>query len=261
VRKQKPYSSVCFPTSLLSNPYRMLTSRPSCAVIIRRSHFLACDAEDALWLLHTDGCPHNGYSGCGGGGYGTPGSSDEGSDAENDSDSGCSCCSHHSHSTCDHSHSHPHNPHHSHHHRSDNEKAPHNPLRPPGSPTLAPEAEEPDPLNALETLRRTELLELLSLTGSHASFIREGRKSVERVRIVECLFRRLISRDEELLVKAYRGGHDHVRFGDPPQFSVICILICASLCRSFVSSKIQPSSPFPPSPDSITHFNEPRQQN
>jgi hypothetical protein len=75
---------------------------------------------------------------------------------------------------------------------------------------LAPENEEPDPLNALETLRRTELLELLSLTGSHASFIREGRKSVERVRIVECLFRRLISRDEELLVKAYRGGHDHV---------------------------------------------------
>ncbi|GAA5931168.1 uncharacterized protein JCM15063_002564 [Sporobolomyces koalae] len=181
-------------------------------LIIRRSHFLACDAEDALWLLHTDGCPHNSYSGCG---YGTPGSSDEGSD-EHDSDTGCSCCSHHSHSTCDHSHS-PH-PHHSnHHHRSDNEKAPHNPLRPPGSPTLAPEDEEPDPLNALETLRRTELLELLSLTGSHASFIREGRKSVERVRIVECLFRRLISRDEELLVKAYRGGHDHVlRFFEDP---------------------------------------------
>ena len=108
----------------------------------------------------------------------------------------------------------------SHHHGHQHpppEKAPHNPLRPPGSPTLAPESEEPDPLLALETLRRTELLELLSLTGSHASFIREGRKSVERVRIVECLFRRLISRDEELLVKAYRGGHDHVlRFFEDP---------------------------------------------
>ncbi|GAA6008312.1 hypothetical protein JCM11491_004432 [Sporobolomyces phaffii] len=195
-------------------------------LIIRRSHFLACDAEDALWLLHTDGCPHNSYTGCG---YGTPGSSDgagsdddDGHDSEDDS--GCSCCSHRSHSTsCDHSHSHHHHhaagasPHHPHHHRTDNEKAPHNPLRPPGSPTLAPEVEEPDPLNALETLRRTELLELLSLTGSHASFIREGRKSVERVRIVECLFRRLISRDEELLVKAYRGGHDHVlRFFEDP---------------------------------------------
>ncbi|GAA6062953.1 hypothetical protein JCM10212_005343 [Sporobolomyces blumeae] len=184
-------------------------------LIIRRSHFLACDAEDALWLLHTDGCPHNSYSGCG---YGTPGSSDAGSH-EDGTDSGCSCCSHHSHSTCDHSHAHPHSPHahHPHHHRSDPEDAPPNPLRPPGSPTLAPEAEEADPLNALETLRRTELLELLSLTGSHASFIREGRKSVERVRIVECLFRRLISRDEELLVKAYRGGHDHVlRFFEDP---------------------------------------------
>ncbi|GAA5959340.1 hypothetical protein JCM3765_006571 [Sporobolomyces pararoseus] len=212
-------------------------------LIIRRSHFLACDAEDALWLLHTDGCPHNhSYSGCG---YG---SSDEGSDNEgeeeeeedasdqddddeDDDDSACSCCSHHSHSSSQshdhnhHNHHHHHHHHHHHnqnshhgHHRSDpNEKAPHNPLRPPGSPTLAPELEEPDPLNALETLRRTELLELLSLTGSHASFIREGRKSVERVRIVECLFRRLISRDEELLVKAYRGGHDHVlRFFEDP---------------------------------------------
>ncbi|GAA5895610.1 hypothetical protein JCM5296_003761 [Sporobolomyces johnsonii] len=176
-------------------------------LIIRRSHFLVCDAEDALWLLHTDGCPRDSYTGCG---YGTPATSDDdGSD-----DDGCSCCSHRSHSTYSHSHSH--GPH-SHHHRSDDEKAPHNPLRPPGSPTLAPEAEEPDPLSALETLRRTELLELLSLTGSHASFIREGRKSVERVRIVECLFRRLISRDEELLVKAYRGGHDHVlRFFEDP---------------------------------------------
>lgn len=59
------------------------------------------------------------------------------------------------------------------------------------------------------------MLELLSLTGSHASFIKEGRKSVERVRIVECLFRRLIARDEELLVKAYRGGHDHVCLFSP----------------------------------------------
>ncbi|GAA5915279.1 uncharacterized protein JCM6883_002383 [Sporobolomyces salmoneus] len=215
-------------------------------LIIRRSHFLACDAEDALWLLHTDGCPHNSYSGCGGGGYATPGSSEEGSideedeeeeEDDEDRESVCSCCSHQSRSvdeSCDHSHthgggggtvqhhhhshSHSHNHSHSHsNHRTDSEKPPHNPLRPPGSPTLAPENEEPDPLNALETLRRTELLELLSLTGSHASFIREGRKSVERVRIVECLFRRLISRDEELLVKAYRGGHDHVlRFFEDP---------------------------------------------
>lgn len=85
------------------------------------------------------------------------------------------------------------------------------PLKAPGAPSLQTETDEPDPLLALERVQRAEVLELLSLTGSHASFIRDGRKSVERVRIVECLFRRLISRDPELLVKAYRGGHDHVR--------------------------------------------------
>ncbi|GAA5905165.1 hypothetical protein JCM6882_000398 [Rhodosporidiobolus microsporus] len=230
-------------------------------LIIRRSHFLVCDAEDALWLLHPQGsCGHSRFNGCG---YGA---------RESGSSDGSSCeCSH---SHCDEGHSHGHvgGPHcgceHDHEHEADDsccsacsshrsdhhhccgasshssfsatnhhhasfpaaapnhkhtpplppgEKAPHNPLRPPGSPTLAPENEEPDPLVALDTLRRTELLELLSLTGSHASFIREGRKSVERVRIVECLFRRLIARDEELLVKAYRGGHDHVlRFFEDP---------------------------------------------
>ncbi|GAA5820214.1 hypothetical protein JCM3770_006063 [Rhodotorula araucariae] len=205
-------------------------------LIIRRSHFLVCDAEDALWLLHPHGrCAH---------GHGEFGSSssqasscvcshDHADDCEHsDDDGGCGCdcecsdddgageccsacgdggaTSHSSFATVHHHH------HHGHQHPPA-EKAPHNPLRPPGSPTLAPESEEPDPLLALETLRRTELLELLSLTGSHASFIREGRKSVERVRIVECLFRRLISRDEELLVKAYRGGHDHVlRFFEDP---------------------------------------------
>lgn len=83
--------------------------------------------------------------------------------------------------------------------------------RPPLPPTLQTESEQPSPILALEAQERSSLLELLSLTGSHASFIKDVRKSVERVRIVECLFRRLISRDEELLVKAYRGGHDHVR--------------------------------------------------
>ncbi|SCV72973.1 BQ2448_6898 [Microbotryum intermedium] len=85
-----------------------------------------------------------------------------------------------------------------------------NPLRPPCAPSLQTEAEEPDPIVALERVKRAELLELLSLTGSHASFIKNSIKSVQRVRVIECLFRRLISRDEELLVKAYRGGHDHV---------------------------------------------------
>lgn len=210
-----------------------------------------CDAEDALWLLHPQGgCPHTHYAN-GYGSTSSQGTScvcshdhghddcdhdDDGGDGEcececdhsddGDAASGSCCCSacdgaasHDASSSCadsHHHHHHHHHPsapahHHHPHHHSPPEKAPHNPLRPPGSPTLAPEAEEPDPLVALETLRRTELLELLSLTGSHASFIREGRKSVERVRIVECLFRRLISKDEELLVKAYRGGHDHVR--------------------------------------------------
>ena len=145
-------------------------------------------------------------------------------DDDSDDDECCPACgdgadggsTHSSFATHHHHHHHGRSHHHGHQHPPA-EKAPHNPLRPPGSPTLAPENEEPDPLLALETLRRTELLELLSLTGSHASFIREGRKSVERVRIVECLFRRLISRDEELLVKAYRGGHDHVlRFFEDP---------------------------------------------
>ncbi|GJN93982.1 hypothetical protein Rhopal_007045-T1 [Rhodotorula paludigena] len=221
-------------------------------LIIRRSHFLVCDAEDALWLLHPQGgCPHTHYAN----GYGSASSQgtscvcshdhghddcdhdDDGGDGEcececdhsddGDAASGSCCCSacdgaasHDASSSCADSHHHHHHHHHhsapAHHHHphhhSPPEKAPHNPLRPPGSPTLAPEAEEPDPLVALETLRRTELLELLSLTGSHASFIREGRKSVERVRIVE-----LISKDEELLVKAYRGGHDHVlRFFEDP---------------------------------------------
>ncbi|SGY20148.1 BQ5605_C017g08492 [Microbotryum silenes-dioicae] len=84
------------------------------------------------------------------------------------------------------------------------------PLRPPCAPSLQTEAEEPDPVVALERVKRAELLELLSLTGSHASFIKNSTKSVQRVRVIECLFRRLISRDEELLVKAYRSGHDHV---------------------------------------------------
>ncbi|GAA5866461.1 hypothetical protein JCM8547_000632 [Rhodosporidiobolus lusitaniae] len=200
-------------------------------LIIRRSHFLVCDAEDALWLLHphnhcgsTHHCHHSDeqddssegeccHSHCGH------------DDEDDDDESFCSACSSHAHHDCcdghshssfsatSHSHSYYHPPAHHHAHHlspSSSQPAPHNPLRPPGSPTLAPEAEEPDPLVALETLRRTELLELLSLTGSHASFIRESRKSVERVRIVECLFRRLIAKDEELLVKAYRGGHDHV---------------------------------------------------
>ncbi|GAA5880783.1 hypothetical protein JCM3774_005747 [Rhodotorula dairenensis] len=231
-------------------------------LIIRRSHFLVCDAEDALWLLHPQRCQHaNGACGPSGnpppgGGYGSNSShsscpcSHEHSDCDHDSDCDCSDADDGGSSYCSvcddaasatHSsdsraqqhrnqHAHQqhgggggghhnthHNPAHPHHQHAPPEKAPHNPLRPPGSPTLAPEGEEPDPLLALETLRRTELLELLSLTGSHASFIREGRKSVERVRIVECLFRRLISRDEELLVKAYRGGHDHVlRFFEDP---------------------------------------------
>ncbi|GAA5989960.1 hypothetical protein JCM10908_002397 [Rhodotorula pacifica] len=220
-------------------------------LIIRRSHFLVCDAEDALWLLHPQRCQHASGNPPPGGGYGSNSShsscacSHEHSDCEHDTDcdcsdvddggsSACSACGddaasvtpssdshaqhrhhhHHNHGNSSNAH---HNPAHPHHQHAPPEKAPHNPLRPPGSPTLAPEGEEPDPLLALETLRRTELLELLSLTGSHASFIREGRKSVERVRIVECLFRRLISRDEELLVKAYRGGHDHVlRFFEDP---------------------------------------------
>ncbi|GEM11506.1 50S ribosomal protein L10 [Rhodotorula toruloides] len=167
-------------------------------LIIRRSHFLVCDAEDALWLLHPQSrCTHataNGYD-------------------SSSLQSSCECS--HDASYCNHGDDD--GLHGSENHISPPNQAAHNPLRPPGSPTLAPESEEPDPLVALDTLRRTELLELLSLTGSHASFIREGRKSVERVRIVECLFRRLISRDEELLVKAYRGGHDHVlRFFEDP---------------------------------------------
>ncbi|GAA6021939.1 hypothetical protein JCM10207_002607 [Rhodosporidiobolus poonsookiae] len=225
-------------------------------LIIRRSHFLVCDAEDALWLLHPQGgCGH--YHGCGlDGSHGsdaTGSSCGEGGehcgcehDHEHEDDSTCcsACSSHrsHHHHCCgasDHSsqtssfsspHHHSHGGHQHHHHGGTggdaDEPPPHNPLRPPGSPTLAPEAEEPDPLVALDTLRRTELLEMLSLTGSHASFIREGRKSVERVRIVECLFRRLIARDEELLVKAYRGGHDHVLrfFEDPALVSLPALL-------------------------------------
>ncbi|BGP35287.1 hypothetical protein JCM10296v2_007122 [Rhodotorula toruloides] len=220
-------------------------------LIIRRSHFLVCDAEDALWLLHPQSrCTHataNGYdssssqsscecshdaSYCNHGEDGGLHGSECGCCAnssivaaeDEDDQSACSCprtssaSHHHDHHHHHHRHSHRHPSHTLHrNHISPPDQAPHNPLRPPGSPTLAPESEEPDPLLALDTLRRTELLELLSLTGSHASFIREGRKSVERVRIVECLFRRLISRDEELLVKAYRGGHDHVlRFFEDP---------------------------------------------
>ncbi|KAL8279593.1 hypothetical protein RQP46_007906 [Phenoliferia psychrophenolica] len=96
-------------------------------------------------------------------------------------------------------------------------------LRPPTSPPLQPFTEEPDPVLAQDRVRRAELLELISLTGSHASFIRDSRKSVERVRVVECLMRRVISRDEVLLVRAYRGGHDHVlRFFEDP---LCCTLI------------------------------------
>ncbi|BGP20024.1 hypothetical protein JCM10213_000594 [Rhodosporidiobolus nylandii] len=234
-------------------------------LIIRRSHFLVCDAEDALWLLHPQGgnCNHSRYPTCGYG-NGKNGVATGGSASSSGDESECECeCSHsHGHCGCEHDHQHEDDesccsacsshrgnganghageggcecggcssscssfsatapaPYPAHAHTPSlkpGESAPHNPLRPPGSPTLAPENEEPDPLGALDALRRTELLELLSLTGSHASFIREGRKSVERVRIVECLFRRLIARDEELLVKAYRGGHDHVlRFFEDP---------------------------------------------
>lgn len=83
-------------------------------------------------------------------------------------------------------------------------------LRPPCAPPLQTESEEPDPILAIERVRRLELLEFLSLVGSHASFIKCPRTSVERVRIIECLFRRLISRDETLLVRAFRSKHDHV---------------------------------------------------
>lgn len=84
-------------------------------------------------------------------------------------------------------------------------------LRPPSAPSLQPESEEPNPLTALDRVHRLEILELLSLTGSHASFLKSLKKSGERVRIIECLFRRLIARDPILLVRAFRPGHDHVR--------------------------------------------------
>ncbi|KAM0786013.1 hypothetical protein ACM66B_006829 [Microbotryomycetes sp. NB124-2] len=88
--------------------------------------------------------------------------------------------------------------------------APTSPLRPPNPPPLQNELEEPDPVVALERVERASLLETLSLTGSHASFITDSRRSLERVRIIECLFRRLICRDRDLLVKSYRSNHDHV---------------------------------------------------
>ncbi|KAK4048512.1 hypothetical protein OIV83_004680 [Microbotryomycetes sp. JL201] len=88
--------------------------------------------------------------------------------------------------------------------------APTSPLRPPNPPPLQNENEEPDPVVALERVERASLLETLSLTGSHASFITNSRRSLERVRIIECLFRRLICRDRDLLVKSYRSNHDHV---------------------------------------------------
>lgn len=94
---------------------------------------------------------------------------------------------------------------------------------------------------AHDKMKRAELLELLSLTGSHASFIRDCRRSVERVRIIECLFRRLISRDETLLVRAYRGGHDHVRSCLALDYSVLTLLSQPS--RSSDSSRIQPVAP------------------
>lgn len=84
------------------------------------------------------------------------------------------------------------------------------PLRPLDFPPPVVEAEEPNPVRAKAKARRTEILELLSLTGSHASFIKDTRTSVERVRIVEGIFRKLIARDEALLVRAYRSRHDHV---------------------------------------------------
>ncbi|KAK4053588.1 hypothetical protein OIO90_003827 [Microbotryomycetes sp. JL221] len=87
---------------------------------------------------------------------------------------------------------------------------PSSPLRAPNPPALQTEADEPDPVIALERVERATLLETLSLTGSHASFITNSRRSLERVRIIECLFRRLISKDRDLLVKAYRSNHDHV---------------------------------------------------
>ena len=89
-------------------------------------------------------------------------------------------------------------------------------MPPPCAPALQTESEEPDPVEAIEKVARLELLEFLSLVGSHASFIRDERTSVERVRIIECLFRRLISRDPTLLVRAFRGGHDHVSLLLPP---------------------------------------------
>jgi len=77
-------------------------------------------------------------------------------------------------------------------------------------------------MTAQETRRRSELLELLSLTGSHASFIRDAQKSVERVRVVECLFRRVVSRDPELLLLAYRSGCDHIlRFIEQLPFALL----------------------------------------
>lgn len=84
------------------------------------------------------------------------------------------------------------------------------PIRTPCVPLLQPEDEEPNPVTAITQMRRAELLEIFSLSGSHATFIRDSGKSIERIRIIECLFRRLISRDEELLVKAYRSGQNHV---------------------------------------------------
>ncbi|KAM0753202.1 hypothetical protein T439DRAFT_323838 [Meredithblackwellia eburnea MCA 4105] len=90
-------------------------------------------------------------------------------------------------------------------------------LRPPTAPPMPTFDAEPDPVKARDSVRRSELLELISLTGSHASFIKDTRKSVERVRVVECLMRRIICRDRVLLVKAYRGARDHVlRFFEDP---------------------------------------------
>lgn len=90
-------------------------------------------------------------------------------------------------------------------------------LRPPCAPALQSEAEEPNPVEAQDRVKRLEVLEMLSLTGSHASFLQDPRTSVERVRIIECLFRRLISRNKTLLVRAWRPGQFHVlRFFEDP---------------------------------------------
>lgn len=82
---------------------------------------------------------------------------------------------------------------------------------PPQIPSqIASEEEEPDPVVATERKSRLDILEFLSFVGSHAGFISDARHSTERVRIIESICRRLITRDKVLLVKAIRSDHVHV---------------------------------------------------